>query len=96
MAHSYLLETPRGTAAIKKLQIATLIADLTRTAAILTAELEHEETRAGVRDVSGCLSGAGAEPVGAKGEHQGDNRVAGGVGPGDTEGGLRGEGVVSG
>jgi hypothetical protein len=89
MAHSYLPETPRGTAAIKKLQIATLIADLTRTAAILTAELEHEETRAGVRDVSGCLCGAGAEPVGAKGEHQGDHRFAGGVGARGTQGGLR-------
>jgi hypothetical protein len=52
MAHSYLPETPRGTAAIKKLQIATLIGDLSRKADILTADIEYEEARAGVRDLS--------------------------------------------
>jgi len=52
MANSYLPDTPRGTAAIKKLQIATLIGDLSRKADILTADIEHEEARAGVRDLS--------------------------------------------
>ena len=52
MANSYLPETPRATAAIKRLQIATLIGDLSRKADILTADIEHEETRSGVRDVS--------------------------------------------
>jgi hypothetical protein len=52
MANSYLLETPRGTAAVRRLQIATLIGDLSRTADILSADIEHEENRAGVRDVS--------------------------------------------
>ena len=52
MAYSYLLETPRGTAAIKKLQIATLIGDLSRKADILTADIEHEEMRSGVRDLA--------------------------------------------
>jgi hypothetical protein len=52
MAYSYLPETPRGTAAIKKLQIATLIGDLSRKADILTADIEHEETRSGVRDLA--------------------------------------------
>jgi hypothetical protein len=50
MTNLYLLETHRETAAVKKLRIATLIADLTRTADILTAGIEHEEERAGVRD----------------------------------------------
>jgi hypothetical protein len=52
MAHSYLAETPRGTAAIKKLQIATLIGDLSRKADILTADIEYEEMRSGVRDLT--------------------------------------------
>ena len=52
MANPYLPETLRATAAVNRLRIATLIADLTRTADILTANIEHEETRAGVRDVS--------------------------------------------
>lgn len=51
MAYSYLPET-RGTAAIKKLQIATLIGDLSRKADVLTADIEHEETRSGVRDLA--------------------------------------------
>jgi hypothetical protein len=50
MANSYLLETPRRTAAIKGLQIATLIGSLSRSAALLTVDIEHEETRAGVRN----------------------------------------------
>ena len=52
MANSYLPETLRETAAMNTLRVATLIADLSRSTAILTAEIEHEETRAGVRDVS--------------------------------------------
>jgi len=52
MANPYLPETLRATAAVNRLRIATLIADLTRTAAILTADIEHEETRAGVRDLA--------------------------------------------
>ena len=52
MANSYLLETPRRTAAINGLRIATLIGDLSRTEHILTVDIEHEEARAGVRDLS--------------------------------------------
>jgi hypothetical protein len=52
MANSCLLETLRGTAATNKLQIATLIGDLSRSVETLTADIEHEEQRAGVRDVS--------------------------------------------
>jgi len=52
MANSCLLETLRGTAATNKLQIATLIGDLSRLVDILSADIEHEEARAGVRDVS--------------------------------------------
>jgi hypothetical protein len=52
MSNSYLSETLRGTAATNRLQIATLIGDLSRTADILSADIEHEEERAGVRDVS--------------------------------------------
>ena len=52
MANSYLLETPRRTAAVNRLQVATLIGDLSRTDHILTADIEHEEARAGVRDLS--------------------------------------------
>ena len=52
MAYSYLPETPWGTAAIKRLQIATLIGDLSRKADILTADIEHEDMRSGVRDLA--------------------------------------------
>jgi hypothetical protein len=52
MANPYPPETLRATAAVNRLRIATLIADLTRTAAILSADIEHEETRAGVRDLA--------------------------------------------
>ena len=52
MANSYLLETPRGTAAVNRLQIATLIESLLRSVELLTVDIEHEETRAGVRDLS--------------------------------------------
>jgi hypothetical protein len=52
MANSYLLETPRRTAAINGLQIATLIGSLSRSVALLTVDIEHEEARAGVRDLA--------------------------------------------
>jgi hypothetical protein len=52
MANSYLLETHRRTAAVNGLQIATLIGSLSRSVALLTADIEHEEARAGVRDVA--------------------------------------------
>jgi hypothetical protein len=52
MANSYLLETPRRTAAVNGPQIATLIGDLSRKVTILTADIAHEEARAGVRDLS--------------------------------------------
>lgn len=51
MANSYLLETPRRTAAINGLQIATLIGSLSRSVALLTVDIEHEEARTGVRDL---------------------------------------------
>jgi hypothetical protein len=52
VATSYLLETPRETAAGRRLQIAILIGDLSRSVAILSADIEHEEERTGVLDVS--------------------------------------------
>ena len=68
MENSYLHETLRGTAAINRLQITTLIGNLSRTVEILTIDIEHEEARAGVRDLSDLgLSGVGAEPEDAKG-----------------------------
>ena len=51
MANLYPIETLRGTAATNELHIATLIANLSRSVEILTADIEHEEARAGVRDV---------------------------------------------
>ena len=52
MANSSLTETLRGTAAVNRFQIATLIESLLRSVEILTADIEHEEARAGVRDRS--------------------------------------------
>jgi hypothetical protein len=52
MANSSLLETLRETAATNRLQIATLISDLTRSINFLTADIEHEEAHAGVRDLA--------------------------------------------
>jgi hypothetical protein len=52
MANSFLSETLRGAAPVNKLQIATLIGSLSRTVAILTADIDHEEVRAGVRDLT--------------------------------------------
>jgi hypothetical protein len=56
MANSYLLETLRETAAINGLQIATLIGSLSRSVALLTVDIEHEEARRGVRDLSSRLT----------------------------------------
>ena len=47
MANPYRAETLRETGATNRFQIATLISDLSRTVALLTAEIEHEEKRAG-------------------------------------------------
>jgi len=52
MANSYPLQTLRETAAANRLQIATLIGDLSRSVEVLTADIEHEEMRSGVRDLS--------------------------------------------
>ena len=52
MANSYLLETLRGTAAANRFQIATLIESLLRSVELLIVDIEHEEVRAGVRDLS--------------------------------------------
>jgi hypothetical protein len=52
MANSFLIETLRKTAATHRLQIATLIGSLSRTLELLTVDVEHEEERAGVRDLS--------------------------------------------
>jgi hypothetical protein len=52
MANLSLIETLRGTAAVNRLQIATLIESLLRSVELLTVDIEHEEIRAGVRDLS--------------------------------------------
>jgi hypothetical protein len=52
MSNSYLSETLRGTAATNRLQIATLLVNLSRSMEILSADIEHEEARAGVSDAS--------------------------------------------
>jgi hypothetical protein len=52
MSNSYLSETLRGTAATNRRQIATLLGNLSRSMEILTADIEHEEARAGVSDAS--------------------------------------------
>jgi len=52
MANSSLIETLRGTAAANRFQIATLIESLSRSVELLTVDIEHEETRAGVCDLS--------------------------------------------
>ena len=52
MANSYQLETLRQAVAANRLRIATLISDLSRTVHLLTADIEREEERVGVRDVS--------------------------------------------
>ena len=52
MANSYLIETLRGTAAVNRLQIATLMESLLRSVELLAVDIEHEEVRVGVRDLS--------------------------------------------
>jgi hypothetical protein len=52
MANLYPIEKLRGTAATHELHIATLIANLSRSVEILTADIEHEEARAGSRNVA--------------------------------------------
>ncbi|MBR0693067.1 hypothetical protein [Bradyrhizobium lablabi] len=52
MANSYLIATPRRTAAITGLQIATLIGSLSRSVELLTADIEREEALAGMRDLA--------------------------------------------
>jgi hypothetical protein len=52
MANSSTIETLRGTAAANRSQIATLIESLLRSVELLAVTIEHEETRAGVRDPS--------------------------------------------
>jgi hypothetical protein len=70
MANSYLLETPGRTTAITGLQIATFIGSLSRSVELLAADIEHEEARAGVRELADPTYPVfGAEPEGAKGEH---------------------------
>jgi hypothetical protein len=54
MANVCPSETLRGAAAENRLRITTLIADLSRSVAFLAAEIELEEQRVGVRDVSDC------------------------------------------
>ena len=52
MSNSYLFETLRGTAAANGPQIATLIGSLSRSVELLTVDIDHEEVRAGVHDLS--------------------------------------------
>jgi len=52
MANSYRPDTLRETAAFNRFQVATLIDDLSRSLDILTADIDHEEMRAGVRDLA--------------------------------------------
>ena len=52
MANPYLPETLRGTAATNKLQIVTLIGELSQSVDILTAEIQHEEARAGINNLA--------------------------------------------
>jgi hypothetical protein len=52
LANSYQLETLRQAVAANRLRIATLISNLSRTVDLLTGDIEREEERAEVRDVS--------------------------------------------
>ncbi len=52
MANPFLLETHRKTASVNRLQIATLMGSLSRSVELLTVNIEHEESRAGVHDLS--------------------------------------------
>lgn len=52
MADTYQLETSRRTATADSLRIATLIGSLSRSVELLTFNVEHEESRIGVHDLS--------------------------------------------
>ncbi len=52
MFKSYPVETLSNSPALRRLKIATLIGDLSHSVEILTADIEHEEMRSGVRDLS--------------------------------------------
>jgi hypothetical protein len=52
MTTSHLLQTLRGTAAANRSQVARLIESLARSVELLSIEIEHEEARAGVYDLS--------------------------------------------
>ena len=52
MANPYRAESLRGMAATNRLQIATLIGDLWQSVEVLTADIEREEMRSGVRNVA--------------------------------------------
>jgi len=56
MANVYPSETLRETAAMNRLRIATVIADLCRSVALLTVDIEHEEERVGVHDISAAAA----------------------------------------
>jgi hypothetical protein len=49
---SYPVETLSSSPAIRRLQIATLIGNLSRSLYLLTVDIEHEEARVGVCDPS--------------------------------------------
>jgi len=52
LANSYQLETLRRAVTANRLRIETLISNLSRTVDLLTGDIEREEERAEVRDVS--------------------------------------------
>jgi hypothetical protein len=52
MTNSYRLETLRGTVAVNRLQIVTLVGSLSHSVDFLTTNIECEEARAGVRDLA--------------------------------------------
>ena len=52
MTNPSQIETLRRTAAANRFQIATLIESLLRSVELLTVDIQHEETREGVRDLS--------------------------------------------
>jgi hypothetical protein len=52
VANLYPIVTLRGTGALNGLKIATLIGSLSRSVEMLTIDIQHEETQAGVRDLS--------------------------------------------
>jgi hypothetical protein len=52
VANLYPIVTFRRTGALNGLKIATLIGNLSRSVEMLTIDIEHEETQAGVRDLA--------------------------------------------